>query len=415
MKALFGFLGRRLAPLVVLLLLASVHGGIGGGVAPAPALAAPTGNVPWAIVLCKFPDQSGEPETRSWLSDFFTESGKGKGGMYDYWAQASLGQVSLSGTALFPKSAGWYELPHPLTYYTSQFGQARYPIFNDCVSTAKSQGASFSGFFGTLVVTNGAHDDSALLPIGSGQVVINKQNLYVSDVAHEMGHGFGLIHGRDTASGNDYSDPYDIMSWQNAKSYSGTMGQQRPNWPYDAAPTGPGLNAPHLSMLGWMPANRPNDIYVYPAPMCTSGTTEVTLAPLERSTDTGYLMAKYQIGSDPNHYYTIEYRRRLGLDQGMNDQIVLLHEVRDDGYAYLVDSIAGNPAVPIGPEFKAGQGFTDEANNLQIMVKSTGETATIDLAPAAQCDPGPGGGGGSGPGGGVCQPPNCKPPGPARQ
>src|SRR5215471_372529 len=93
------------------------------GVLVGPTLTASASPLPadtkWAIVLCKFADLPADPIAvnglttngvttknavidRSWISTFFTEAGKGQGGMFDYFAQVSNGLVSLSGTTVFP-------------------------------------------------------------------------------------------------------------------------------------------------------------------------------------------------------------------------------------------------------------------------------------------------------------------------
>jgi hypothetical protein len=258
----------------------------------------PPADAKWAIVLCKFavpadPVAANGLTTsgvttivsvidRSWITTFFTEAGKGKGGIFDYFAQVSNGLVSLSGTTVFPTTNStnddWYRLPllpsgeGNLSWYASQSGQARYPIWKDCVNTAVSQGANFTGYYSVLVVTNRSHDDSALATgqgcqaptpnngpnIATASVVINFHNLYVRDTAHEMGHGFGLQHSLDTwdcrPPDAEYCDPYDLMSANNVKSFTGQLGITSDQ--LEVAPTGPGLNAPLLDSLGSLPANR---------------------------------------------------------------------------------------------------------------------------------------------------------------
>ncbi len=387
---------------------------------PTNAVAGPAGGK-WAIVLCKFADLPADPVTqgvtvtRPWLQTFFTEAGKGHGGMFDYWIQASTGEASLSGTTLFPVNTdnsknGWYQLPAPsqpggegdLAWYSQQVDsngnkiRARYPVWTVCVKYAESQNASFAGYFGILVVTNGLHDDSALdtgpacpaptSPEPVACVVINYSNLYVSDVAHEMGHGYGLNHGFDTFTTCQYCDPYDVMSWHNGKSFTGSLGVPDPLTGAKAQ-TGPALSSPELEKLGWMPSER---VYNY----ATGISAEVTLAPLETPSDKGYLMAKVVTGA---YYYTIEYRRKRGMDQGLPDSIVLVHQVRTDGLFYLADSsyFNGN-TIKVNPELTAGSTYNTEDLNLEVV--STGETAVVRIfskgtSPSPLPSPGPGSGG----------------------
>ncbi|HLZ30497.1 MAG TPA: hypothetical protein VKV73_24535 [Chloroflexota bacterium] len=379
-------------------------------------------NAKWAIVLCKFADKPADPVAvnglttngvttagavinRAWISTFFTEAGKGKGGMFDYFAQVSNGLESLSGTTVFPTTSitndDWYQLPllpsgeGTLSWYTSQAGQARFPIWTDCVNTAVSQGANFTGFYGVLVVTNGAHDDSAL---GTGQtcatptpnngpkitaacVVINFHNLYVRDTGHEMSHGYGLQHSRDTWDCNppngDYCDPYDLMSANNVKSFPGPLGITSDS--HEVAPSGPALNGPNLDSLGWLPANRKCQY--------TPGQWQrFTVAPLESAQDPGCLMVTIPINS--NTYDTIEYRRKRGVDAGLNADIVLIHRVGSDGRSYLVDSgTLFNSPIRINPEWQQGQEYWDPSGAAVIQVVRTAEEATVDVRPAVATPP----------------------------
>jgi hypothetical protein len=344
-----------------------------------PALAVPTGNTPWAIVLCRFTDRTYAPmpHTQQWLSDFFTDTGIGLGdGMYAYWAQASLGQINLRGTALF----GPYDLPKTIVL-TNTIGRAE--VWNACVKKARSQGADFSPFYGILVVPNQQMDEGAT---GTpGQVLISV-GFEVSFTAHEMGHAYGLDHSYDTLMctlvgqpTGEACDPYDIMSNGNPPSQGG-----RKSFPGIFGSTGPSLSAAYLGLIGWMPAER---VYTYnPA----GHPTEITLAPLETPQDSQYLMAKIPIGADPLHYYTVEFRHSRGLDSGMKDKIVLIHEVRQEHHGaeylqyhpFLVDS---NPDTGqyVSPEWTdPNSSFIDRSNNVHITVVSTGETATINLGHA---------------------------------
>ena len=77
----------RFRPLKVFAALLMVLAMASGPVALSgrPALAAVTGKTPYLVVMCKFADVANEPFTTAQVSDFFSETGRGKGGMYDYF------------------------------------------------------------------------------------------------------------------------------------------------------------------------------------------------------------------------------------------------------------------------------------------------------------------------------------------
>ncbi|MFN8484365.1 MAG: hypothetical protein U0768_15105 [Anaerolineae bacterium] len=71
---------------------------------------------PWAILLCKFKDQSQEPpnakpeDSRRFFEQFFTGAGVGLGGMADYVRDISYGARDISQTQV----KGWFKLPYNL-------------------------------------------------------------------------------------------------------------------------------------------------------------------------------------------------------------------------------------------------------------------------------------------------------------
>ena len=67
----------------------------------------------WAVLLCKFSDDSTEPFTRDYYEDLFTASGVGSQNMVDYFRDVSHGNLDLSDTHVFPPedaADGWYTL-----------------------------------------------------------------------------------------------------------------------------------------------------------------------------------------------------------------------------------------------------------------------------------------------------------------
>ena len=50
---------------------------------------------------------------RHFFSDFITETGKGKDGLYDYWQSSWSGAIDLTGSIVMPDS-GWYKMKYRL-------------------------------------------------------------------------------------------------------------------------------------------------------------------------------------------------------------------------------------------------------------------------------------------------------------
>jgi hypothetical protein len=87
-------------------------------------------------------------------------------------------------------------------------------------------------------------------------------------------------------------------------------------------------------------------------------------------------MAKVPIdAANPNHYYTVEFRRKIDWDQGIPRDTVLIHEVRPNGICYLIRANGG-------PERLQDQTFRDVNNNVAITVlhiDPLSSTATINI------------------------------------
>ena len=311
------------------------------------SIAGVSGNTPWAVIKCKFSDQPQEP---TFDPAFIT----GANGMAGYWQAVSYGQVSLNGSAVY----GWYTLP--ITLAQAQM-MSRSQKIDACIAAATD--VDFSKYYNVIAVLN-TKSDSGADGVG-GRVLLDPYAWTVTFAAHEMGHGYGLEHSWSANPDTEYGDPWDIMSAMSVYRFQAIYGRDDDLYRRSA---GPGLDAPNLDKLGWMPANRV---------LTWDGTSEtVTIAALNRPLVAGYLMVKVPFdAANPNHYYTIEFRRKTDWDQAIPQDTVLIHEVRTNGLSYLISASGG-------PQLLPGQTFNDLANNVAITVLNTysvAQTATINI------------------------------------
>jgi hypothetical protein len=317
---------------------------------------------PWAIVLCKFSDfPNVEPQPADFFRRFMTIEGLGQAGEADYWRDMSYGAIDFTGSMVF----GWYQMSYSLLDFQSM---SRFDKIMAGINTGLAQGVDFSTFYGIVVMLNRQVDSGAIAPdpIGLtlngvtkpyGVLLLDPGAWYDTFASHEMGHGYGLQHSWSTPPDTEYGDPWDIMS---AMTFGGT-------WPYfqgNFGDSGPGLIAPYREKLGWLTADRIVALnQIGGLPVATS------LGVLSDSVPQGTLMTRvFHEAADPRHYYTLEYRRRIGWDQSLSKDAIVLHEVRKNGLAYYLGAMS------------QGDTINDTSRNLlfQAQVLNTG-AATISI------------------------------------
>ena len=333
----------------LILLLGAAIGGLLAS--PFTANAGPQGPTSWAVIKCKFSDQPQEP---TFDPSFITSNA----GMAGYWRDASYGQISLDGTA----TSGWYTMGITLAQ-----GQAmtRKQRIDACIAAATN--VNTSKFYGVIAILNAKIDSGSQ----GGRVLLDPDAWFVSFAAHEMGHCYGLDHTFDEAAvsydpNSDgrpgaYGDGWDIMSAM-------TFGNSNPVFAGTYGNSGPGLTTLNLDKLGWLTADRIST---------WDGTSKtVTLAAVNHPEANGFLMTKVPIdAANPNHYYSVEFRRKTGWDAGIPQDTVLIHELRPDGLFQLIRADGG-------AERLQDQTFHDLNNNVAITVlniNSASSTATINI------------------------------------
>ena len=317
----------------------------------------PVHRVRAAIVLCRFGDLSNTtPQPPQFYWDYFTESGAGTGGAFDYWLDVTYGNMSLEGSQVF----GWFNMTRTTQDRDSlTFPAGRSTLAQWGVDTAAANGVDLSPFSMIVVVFNTQTDHGAA---GGNRMVLGYTGTTWEPtfVFHEMGHCLGLDHSWSANPDTVYGDPWDIMSAMNVWTFRSNYG----------APAGPGLNAPYLRRLNSIPSSR---IWI---PDRTRPQENVTLAALSEPQAPGSLMVEVPprfLGPQENRTYSIEFRRRTGWDKGIPNDIVLIHETRADGLSYL-----------LAPQLVPGSGasFSTPTGNLKarlVSISPVDTTAVVEI------------------------------------
>lgn len=206
---------------------------------------------PYAVILCRFKDEPPHPDEAKWLK-FFTEAfTRGTGGLVEYWQDASLGKIDVSGTRVFP----WIEVS--LTRKQGGFPPTtREDLTNAGISAIQNStdpltgkpGDPITGFFNQISCYMYRDNGEGKMIDGSTGPT-NKTNLtapFDGDVtAHEMGHSQGMQHDADWTGDTHYHDPSCIMSQHGAFIVQ----------PWGVV-FGGAVCLPHLLLQGWMYTRR---------------------------------------------------------------------------------------------------------------------------------------------------------------
>jgi hypothetical protein len=176
-----------------------------------------------------------------------------------------------------------------------------------------------------------------------------------------MGHGYGLYHARREGSGDDYQDPWDVMStaaWPSMEADNG-----------DYVKVGPGLNAWNMRARGWQDESR-----VRTADPTTTWDATVELLPLHHRDLPGYLAA--ELGP-----YLVELRVPEKWDAAIPRAAVLVHRF-DDNRSYLETAVGGTQDMVEGDRFVVGSPEFRYSAYYELDVQRIDEahkTATIHL------------------------------------
>ncbi len=307
-----------------------------------------TQQVKWAIVLCQPSDDSSIVQPASFFTDLF--KGAGNGSIRDYYSELSNNKIDFSTCDVL----GFYTVNYKksdLTKYNADGTVAGTVfdrgtnIFKACEDVAKNQNIDFRKYTGVVVIYSYKLGDGGAAAVGqtysmnlNGSTQNYSALLFDSDawstldssnkvesgdawsntfVEHEVGHGLGLQHSRDSAN-NDYGDWYDIMSAMSCASHNDTRQFMR---------SGPGLNAPNLITLNVLYPTYMTTYYSYQHQGTNAANDTVYLSPLHPSKSLKVIKILNSDGS----FYTVEYRIQTNWDAGIDGSNVILHLVDTSG------------------------------------------------------------------------------------
>jgi hypothetical protein len=266
----------------------------------------------YAVILCRFQGEPPHPDEAKWLK-FFTEAfTRGTGGLVEYWRDASLGVIDVSGSRVFP----WIEVS--LTRKQGGFPPTmRQDLTNAGISAIQNStdpltgkpGDPITGFFNQISCYMYRDNGEGKNIDGSTDGISNKTNLtapFDGEVtAHEMGHSQGMDHDADVTGDTKYHDKCCIMSQSGSFSVS----------PWEVV-FGPSLCLPHLMLQGWMYKKR----MLFDTGAWATNPEGITfqLAPNTEAGSPAFLGASLSVpGSSPAWEYLLEVAPLSGWNQGV--------------------------------------------------------------------------------------------------
>ncbi len=311
-----------------------------------------SGSYPYVSLLCKFSDIAVPSEGLSYFQNMYANVFPG---LDHYWRAQSYNMVDVIGST----AAGWFELPHPRSYYTDLISGGNYSpmlnaLYDDCTGVA-SPSVNLDDFVGINLMFNETFGPYAWG--GWGGVTWEPPWGWhnVAVIGHEMGHAFGLPHSNNAdGDSSPYDNPWDVMSdsWGYALSDPtyGTVGKHTISF--------------HKNSLGWIPAGQKAEV-------SAAGLFEFDIDHLALASTSNLRMVTVAIPGS-SRFYTIEVRDRAGYDGNLAGFAVILHEVdysRQEP-AWLVDLEDPSNGGDAGAMWLAGECYDDAPNEILICVES---------------------------------------------
>jgi Metallo-peptidase family M12 len=327
---------------------------------------------PWAIILCRFKGAAPHPTERDTEMFYRRLFEPGSGGLIEYWRDASLGAVDVTGSRVFDwvevdirrdRAGGWAK--------SDPVGPGRSGLVDAAIrAVLKDDEHGLDGFFSQIAVycENWSVDEDDV-PLdqhfagsaywidgsadGRGKVTMTPvHDAHVT--AHEMGHAFGMRHDANADATEFYQDPCCIMS-QSALF-------QPAGW---SNFFGSAVCLPHLMQRDWMYRHRvlrdAGDWRSRP-----HGTT-VVLAPINDPGAHANLGVALAVGVvDDEWDYLLEYARPTEWNRGLKNDVLFIRRLRPTMIGDTA-AILGSIDVPAAPDGRAQ--FVEPMGNTRFEVQ----------------------------------------------
>lgn len=325
--------------------------------------------MPWAVILCRFKGETPNPAVEKPIEDLYRGIfTPGTGGLHEYWRDASLGAIAITGSKVF----GWLEIDIKRADAGIGSGTTRSTLVDAAIKAAtKNDSNALNGFFSQIaVLTQNWAKDGA--PPGADWRTPEWSKFWIDGsadgrgkvtltpphdgniTAHEMGHGFGMQHDVSADFQTHYADPCCIMSQQNPFF--------DPIWKVNF---GPAVCVPHLIQRNWMYANR---VFQSSTDWISRGVT-ATLAPIDEPGSRANLVITlpFTKNSTTRWDYYIQYVRPTNWNQGIGAPMVFIRRIGPGINIGPTPAILGSISVPDTVGAKAG--FVEPSGNIEFEVE----------------------------------------------